>query len=381
MTGENILNQIHTLIVGLSPETGGIETFLIQVLRGMNSDRFQFDILTFCPRCAYEDELEALGCKVFHAIRRGRNPIRNYLEQYRFFSQNSNKYDYVWLHLCSASDLNTILLAKRHTQAKVVCHSHSTSYESKGGLVHRLHQFLHEKNRRRLVANTDIFLSCSQQAGLWLYGDIGDKLTIIPNGINTSEYRFSVETREKMRQSLSMQDKIVIGHVGRLTEVKNQTYLIDIFAAFYRKHKDAVLVIVGTGEMEEDLRDKVSMLSLTENIKFMGFRQDVPEFMQAFDVFILPSLSEGLGIVLIEAQASGLPCVVSDMVPKEVAVTNLVHFCSIKKSPDIWVNEIESALKQSRELPEYLENVIESGYSAQTTIERLSNVLGGNYEA
>lgn len=371
------MTRINILIVGMSPGIGGIETLIIRLIREIDNTRFQFDILTFCPKCAYEEELELRGCQVFHAVRRGKNPLRNYVDQWRFFSQHRDIYNYVWLHLSSASDLNTILLTKKYTTAKVICHSHGTFFESRGGLIRRLHLFLHNKNRPRLISDTDLYFACSEKAGKHLFGDIGEKLVVIPNGIDISEFCFNSEKREALRKSLDVNSKIVIGHVGRLTAAKNQTFLLDVFAEFHHEHQKSVLMIVGTGELEAVLRKKANQLGIVDCVKFFGFRQDVSELLQVFDVFVLPSLYEGMPITLIEAQTCGLPCVISDTITRETAVTDLVHFVSIQKPPTDWVMEIEIALKHSREFPGYKECMIKSGYSIQTTIERLSDILGG----
>ncbi len=372
------MSKINILIVGMSPETGGIENFVMQVVSGMDADRFHFDVLTFCSRCAYEEELTQLGCRVFHATRRGKNPIKNYLDQRRFFAHPPKSYDFVWLHLSSASDLKTILFTKKFTKAKVACHCHGTDFESKDGAARKLHLYLHKKNRPKLVENTDIHLACSTLAGDWLYGDIGEKLTLVPNGIDIDAYKFSHEKRKQVRQSLEIQNNnIVIGHVGRLTKVKNQTYLIDVFVEFRKRYSDAVLIIVGVGELEADLREKVNRLALTEQVLFLGFRQDISDLLQAFDVFLLPSFSEGLPITVIEAQACGLPCLISNKITQEVALTDIVCFLPITQPPTRWADKIDANLNHSRDACLYQQKVIESGYSAQSTINKLSNIFGG----
>ena len=371
------MGKINVLIVGLSPETGGIENFVLQVVSGMDAQRFHFDVLTFCPACAYEKELTQIGCRIFHAARRGKNPVKNYLDQRRFFAQNPNTYDFIWLHLSSASDLKTILLAKRYTKAKIACHCHGTDFESREGFIRKLHLHLHYKNKPKLIKNTDLYLACSKLAGDWLYGDIGERLTVIPNGIDVPAHRFDRMKRTEMRRGLGVEDKIVLGHAGRLTKVKNQAYLIDIFASFYEKHPDAVLMIAGTGELENDLREKVRRLALEDQVFFMGFRKDMPDLFQAFDVFLLPSYTEGLPITIVEAQACGLPCVISDTITREVALTDLVHFLSISQPPGNWVKEIEEALRCPRVSSDYEQKIIESGYSSQGTVDRLSLVFGG----
>lgn len=371
------MKRIHTLIVGMSPEIGGIETLIIRLIREMDKSRFQFDILTFCPKCAYEDELKSLGCQVFHATRRGKNPIKNYIDQRKFFLSHRDIYDYVWLHLSSASDLNTILLTKKYTKAKVICHCHGTSFDSKPGLIRKMHNFLHFIHQKRLVKNTDLYFACSKLAGKWLYGDIGSKLTIIPNGIDLPKFSFNQQTRDAMRKVLGVDGKIVLGNVGRLAEEKNQAFLLDIFAAFLKKEPGSKLVIAGTGELEADLKQKAQELGISGDVMFLGFRHDIEDLLQAFDAFVLPSIYEGLPITIIEAQAGGLPCVISDTITREVAVTELVHFMPLSKPPQDWANEILAALINERSSPIYKERMEQSGYSIYTTIEHLSDIFGG----
>lgn len=371
------MTQIRTLIVGMSPEIGGVETFIIQIIRGMDPERFHFDLLTFCPKCAYEEELISRGCKVFHVTRRGKNPLRNYIEQKRFFSTQANKYDYIWLHLSSASDINTILMAKKFTSAKVICHSHSIYFESSGGIIRWLHMFLHKKNQPILAKNTDLFLACSRKAGQWLYGDIGKNFVIIPNGIDLSVFRFDCLKREAVRKSLFVQDKIVVGHVGRLTAVKNQAFLLEIFYAFQKRHNNSVLLIAGSGELEATLRETAKQLKIDHMVQFLGFRRDVPDLLQAFDVFMLPSFFEGLPVTLIEAQACGLPCVISDSITSDVAITKLLHFLSTDRPADIWADEIVASLNHPRDSKEYEEQLSEAGYSADSTIKLIADILGG----
>lgn len=369
---------IHTLIVGMSPETGGIENFVLQIVKHMDVRRFRFDILTFCAHCAYEEDYVALGCKVFHAARRGKNPIRHYRDQKRFFSNHRDAYHFVWLHLSSASDLSTILIAKKYTRAKIICHSHGTFFDSRGGIIRKMHLFLHMRNRQKLIKHTDLFFACSQKAGEWLYGDIGDKLKIIPNGIDTGKFRFNKEKRDIVRKNLNVEGKIVLGHAGRLAEVKNQAFLIDIFAAFHIKYENSILLIAGTGALQDKLHEKVNAMALSDCVKFLGFRSDIPDLLQAFDIFILPSLYEGLPITLIEAQTCGLPCVVSDTITREVAATDLIHFVSLGQDIRDWVSGIEKALTQSRGLADYEARMIQSGYSSQASIEKLSNIMEEN---
>ena len=367
----------RVLIVGMSPEAGGIETFLLNVLQHFDKRLMCFDVLTACPRCAYETELKKMGVRVFHAARRGKKPIQSYLDKRRFFIKRGYLYDAVWLHLSSASDLSAINLAKRYTSARIICHSHSVSFESKGGLVRSAHMVLHRLNQKKLAALCDVCIAVTKEAGEWLYGSIGERLVVLPNGVDTEAFRFDEGVRRAARQSLGQNDNIAVGHVGRLVPVKNQRFLIDVFASFYAVHKNAVLLIAGTGELEEDLRAYAARIGVKENVRFLGFRSDVSALLQAFDVFLLPSMFEGFPIVLAEAQAAALPCVVSDTIAKEVAVTQFVRFCSIQESPAAWVAQIEAALKLRRDATGAKAALERAGLTQSAAQKKLFSILYG----
>ena len=367
----------RVLIVGMSPEAGGIETFLLSALQCFDKRLLRFDVLTACPRCAYEAELKKIGVGVFHTARRGKRPIQSYLDKRRFFMTRGHLYDAVWLQLTSASDLSAVTLAKRYTSARIVCHSHSVSFESKAGLVRAAHTALHRLNRKKLAALCDVCIAVTKEAGEWLYGGIGSRLVVLPNGVDAEAFRFDEGVRRAARTSLGIHDNIAVGHVGRLASVKNQRFLIDAFAAFHAVHKDAVLLIAGTGELEEPLRAHAEKCGLKESVRFLGFRSDVSALLQAFDVFLLPSLFEGFPVVLVEAQAAALPCVVSDTVTKAVAATQFVRFCSIKEAPAAWVAKIEASLKLRRDATGAKAALERAGLTQSAAHKNLFSILYG----
>ena len=367
----------RVLIVGMSEEPGGIETFLFRTVKALARGPLRFEILTACKRCAYEAELEELGVRIFHIARRGKNPLKSYLDKRGFFFRRGHLYDTVWLHLCSASDISAAALAKKYTHARIVCHSHSVSFESKGGLVRAAHMLLHKKNRARLAALCDVCAAVTKEAGAWLYGDIGGRLIVLPNGVDTQEFRFDEGIRRAVRQSLGVNDMIVIGHVGRLTPVKNQGFLLDVFAAFYAEHPDATLLIAGEGELLKELKACVARKGLNGCVRFLGFRSDIPALLQAFDVLLLPSLFEGFPIVLAEAQSMALPCVVSDTITREVAATRFIRFFSLEKTPVAWAEETEAALKLRRDVTGVLPALERAGLTQAAVQKRLFQILYG----
>ena len=185
-------------------------------------------------------------------------------------------------------------------------------------------------------------LAVSKDAGKSLYGKY-ISFQLIHNGIELNKFSYNPIVRNKKRHELKLENKLVIGHVGRFTEQKNHTFLIDVFCEIHKKNPQAHLVLLGVGELEFYIKQKIKALCLENNVSFMGARTDVENFYQAFDAFLLPSLYEGLGIVAIEAQTSGLPCFMSDVIPNEAFVCNATPL-SLKQSPTIWADTILNTL-------------------------------------
>lgn len=181
-------------------------------------------------------------------------------------------------------------------------------------------------------------LAVSQDAGHTLYGK-HLSFRMIHNGIDLTKFAYNPSVRVKKRRELNLDNKLIIGHVGRFMEQKNHMFLIDIFCEIYKQNPTAHLILLGTGELEEKIREKVKRLGIAHAVTFMGSQRNVADFYQAFDAFLFPSLYEGLGIVAIEAQASGLPCFMSDVIPKEAFVCNAVAL-SLNQFPSVWANTV-----------------------------------------
>ncbi|MCE5235908.1 MAG: glycosyltransferase [Clostridiaceae bacterium] len=366
----------RVLIVGMSKEPGGIETFLYRTIKAFKRAPLRFEILTPCKRCAYEAELKEMGVRVFHVTGRGKNPVKSYLDKRRFFLRRGHLYDTVWLQLSSASDISAARLAKKYTRARIVCHSHSVSFESKAGLVHTAHLIMHKKNRARLAALCDACVAVTKEAGEWLYGDNGH-LIVLPAGVDTEAFRFDEGVRRAMRQSLGVNDLTVVGHVGRLVPVKNQKFLLDVFAAFHEKHPDSALLIAGAGELLSELRAYAAQKGLKNCVRFLGFRSDIPALLQAFDVLLLPSLFEGFPVALAEAQSMALPCVASDAVSGEVAATRFLRFFPLEQTPGAWAEEMEAALRIRRDATGVNAALERAGLTEAAVQSRLFPILYG----
>ena len=166
------------------------------------------------------------------------------------------------------------------------------------------------------------------------------KFKVLNNAVNVEEFLFNKEMRQKIRRELNVHDELVIGHIGRFNKQKNHEFLIDIFKSVVEKRPDAVLVMAGEGNLKPQIEKKVADLGLSSNVRFLGVRSDIANLMQGMDLFLFPSLFEGLPVVLVEAQAAGLKCLISDSITKETDITGRIEFASLRESPEEWANII-----------------------------------------
>lgn len=367
---------IKVLIIGMSPIKGGIEMLLIQFFRGIDRNRVQFDFLTFCEKCAFEEEILAAGSQVFHVTRRGENPIQNRRELVAFYKAHPNTYDYIWYHLSSASNCVPVVLARKYTTAKIICHSHGTAFESRS-LFRPIHLALDKINYPKLMKSTDYCFACSEAAGKWLFKETDREIKLIRNGVRIENFRFDSSARADLRKELQAEDAVIIGHAGRFCAAKNQSLIIDVFAEYHRLEPNSVLVLAGEGETKAAMEEKVRGLGLESAVRFLGFRDDFNALLQAFDLFLMPSLYEGLPLSAIEAQTSGLPCLLADTVPQETAVTDLVEFLSLEDSVTLWAQKMQAMLEKTISRDGYAQLVRDAGYDAEDTISDVAEFFCG----
>jgi len=329
-------SPMRVLQVFAEMNRGGAETMIMNLYRNIDRSKIQFDFIVHThEKCAFDDEIQELGGKIFRMpVYRGTNHM-DYLKNWEFFFKEHSEYKIIHGHIRSTA---AIYLNKAQKYGLItIVHSHNTSSGNGfSAIVKNILQF-----PIRYIA--DYFLACSKVAGEWLYGNkvcSKSNFHIINNAIDTKKFAFDKSIRDKKRKELKIEDKLVIGHVGRFHPQKNHDFLVDIFKEIYDKNENAVLMLVGEGDLEELIQEKVYKLGLVNRVIFTGVRTDVSEMFQVMDVFVFPSLYEGLGIVLIEAQASGLPCVVADSIPNEALITQNVQQVLLTESPKMWAEVI-----------------------------------------
>lgn len=336
---------------------GGIETLLMEVYRNLNRDKVQFDFLCFTHEEGfYDQEIYSLGGRIFYASSRREGIRKNEKDIFEIFRSHP-EIQIIHHHMSSCSYIAPLVIAKKTGIKTRIAHSHNTYCAG------RLRNILHNINKYRLPFYATDYFACSNDAGKWMfltkYWKYGN---ILKNGIESSKYVFNMQKRLQMRKKLNLTDNFVIGFVGRFAEQKNMMFICEIFKRICEKHKNDKLLLVGEGSMHNAMVQYFENAKLAEKVIYTGVVENVQDYLQAMDVFVLPSLFEGLGIVAIEAQAAGLNTLLSDRIPKEAFITNLAYALPIDKGVELWVNKIEE-LKRENSLRENTEEkIIRAGY-------------------
>ena len=347
---------IRVLEVFHGMDCGGAENMIMNLYREMNRDVVQLDFLVHTDnKCFFDDEIISLGGNIY------RVPYYNGVNYFvyknalnKFFSSHP-EIKIVHGHLGSCSNIYLHIAKKYGCYA--IAHSHNTKPElSIKSLIYRLNTY----QTRRIA---DCFFGCSEAAGRYRFGNrIVDKsghYYNLNNAICVDDFVYNEVVRHTIREEYHLNGSIVLGHVGRFNYQKNHSFLIDVFDTF-----------VGDGELRETIQNKVESLGLTESVIFAGLKDNVNELLQGMDCFVFPSHYEGLPVTLIEAQASGLPCVVSDSISRESSITNLVRFAPLEQSVDYWTQNIIDSIN-STVRTNTRSAIIDSGYDIHSTAKWL----------
>lgn len=343
------MQKKKVLIINERLEYGGSEFVAIRLQQALDKDKFE---CVYCVRGdekgPIEDDVASTGVRIIHQP----DSKLSYADSYKFYLELFKKehFDIVHSHLLFYSGI-VLLAAYKSGVPKRIAHSHFTQPLAERSKLKQIAAKLYRKAMKILLKKyaTDI-IGCSKKSGEYLtdkkYFD--KKGIVLNNGIDTDEYAFDIQTRNRIREELGVGDKVVLGHIGHMYYIKNQEFLIDVFNEYHSKSKNSVLLLVGDGEDREKLEKKCCDLNLKDSIIFAGFRDDVPDLLKAMDCFVFPSLHEGFPLTLIEAQSSKLPCVVSANISKNVKINSNVYFESIEEVPAKWIDSIEKSLDEER---------------------------------
>ena len=358
------------LVFGMTEIAGGMESFIMNYYRNIDKTLFHFDFLcNTYNSIAYEEELLNYGSKIFKFTARNNNYLKYEKELNSFFKKYAKEYDCIWVNVCSLANIDYLKLAKKYGIKKRIIHSHNSQNMDSfmRGILHRINRFFVEKYA------TDFF-ACSKEAAVWFYKKtLIDKVKIIKNAIEPNKYIFNNKNRKEIRKAFNLENNFVIGNVGRLHFQKNQKFIIDIFKEFLKKYNNAKLVLIGEGEDETRLKQKAALLGIEDKCLFVGAQNNVEQWLSALDIFLFPSLFEGVGIALLEAQANGIPILASSNIPHEVKINDNFIFYSLKENSEIWAEKL-FYIKENLPRISY-ENILEKfivfGYDIKTEVKRI----------
>lgn len=322
-------------------DRAGLENMLMNYYRNIDRTKIQFDFLTHRPdKGAYDEEIESLGGKVYHAPRLYPQNYPRYFGWMKAFFDKHPEYKIVHSHI-DAMSFFPLLAAKKAGVSFRIAHSHSSKLDKDVKLPIKYVAL-------KLIPNvSNIHFACGEMAGNFMFKK--HDFTVIKNAIDISKFAFDDLERMDKRKKLGISDKYVIGHVGRYCYIKNQLFLLDIFERIKKIKPEAYLLLIGKGEDEPKIRKKISELGLDNSVLMLIDRSDVAQLYQAMDVFVMPSLFEGLPVVGVEAQANGLPCIFSNNVSNEILMTDNADSVELSDKIDVWVEKIINAKRNDCE--------------------------------
>lgn len=356
---------IRVLHVLQRMEAAGVQTLLMSIYRQIDRSKIQFDFLVHYETPQFFDqEIEELGGHIYRLSFREDYNFVKYVRDLDKFFKSHTEYKVIHGHMHSLGAIYLYMAKRNHVPVRIA-HSHTNNTQKD------------EKKCLKLFMNslydkfaTDLF-ACSYEAGRYMFGEKNFK--VINNAIDSEKFLFSKNKREEKRKELAVENYFVVGNVGRFELQKNQTFTIDVFEKLHEYQKDAMLLLIGSGSMEEEIKEKVYKKGLKEKVLFLGNRNDVAELYQAMDVFLMPSLFEGLGIVGVEAQAAGTPIVCTDTLPEEINVTPLIYRMSLNCSAEQWAKEILKARDNKETHKDMREYIINANYDIRNLSEMLEN--------
>lgn len=350
-------------------DRGGAESLVMNIFRSIDRSKIQFDFLVHEEReCAYDAEIRELGGSIYRVPRFVGTNYLDYRSRCRRFFADHNDYSVVHGHIGSSAAV--YLSEARRVGIHAVAHSHGANGRDVASILFAAVSF-------PVRYTADTFFACSRQAGVDRFGQKvvrGPHFRMINNGIIINQYHFSKLGRSAKRRELGIDENApLFCHVGRLVASKNHRFLLDAFSRVVALCPEARLVLVGGGELENELRRKTKELGISSHVLFLGVREDIPSILMASDVFVFPSLWEGLPLALVEAQASGLPCLVSSSVSSASKVSDSVTFLSLEKGPQAWATEMINRLDGSDvNRAAQVEVVRDAGFDIADTADKLS---------
>ena len=363
---------IRILHVVQRMEAGGTQALLMNIYRNIDRTKVQFDFLVEYPNKEfYDDEILKLGGKIYYSTVRTDFNILKFKNQLKNILRENPDYKIMHVHVSNIGYI-CFKIAKKMGVHTRIAHAHNN------GSVHDAKYFLRWILRKLFALYATEYYACSKEAGEYFFK--GKDYKVLKNAIDSKKFVYNEKQRIEMRKELKVENNFVVGHIGRFHPQKNHKFLIEIFEKIKEKRSNAKMILVGTGPLEKEIENKVKNLNLEKDVIFLKNRKDINKIYQAMDVFIFPSLFEGLGIVAIEAQASGTPIICSDRLPPEIEISPIYKKTSLDESAEVWANEAIKLADENRNKQNLQQNVKESGFDLCDVVDKLQNFYLQTYE-
>lgn len=359
-------------VVGGKMLRGGTEAYIMNYYRNIDKDKLQIDfIIHGYEKGIYDDEIKKMGGKIYNIPIKSKDYFGNIKALKKIFK--SGKHKLVHSHI-DAMNMVVLKVAKECGIPVRISHSHNTQHQ----VNNKFKYLINEYTRKNISKYATHLFGCSEAAVNWLYGGKtidGKKNLVIPNAINLDDFSFNKQIRQRLRKKLNIENNFVIGHVGRFDYQKNHMFLIATFNEVLKNIPNAKLLLIGDGKLKDDIIEKIEGLGIKENVLLLGVRSDVNDLFNAFDLFMLPSLFEGLPVVGIEAQANGLPFLMSDTITRESDISDSALFLSLEKGPKYWADFITDEIYIKDLTHENNSKMIsEKGYNIKIEAKKLENL-------
>ena len=349
----------RVFIIGFSEKKGGVENYITTLSNNISKERIEI---------FYSLPIMEIGNKKWVRPKNRHNYVKYYFFWRKFFKENS--FDAIYYNTCDIVSIDMLKFAKRGGIPIRIIHSHNSNNQRELNLWHK-HQ--EKRNRKNLDKYATHLLACSKVAGDWMFG-CDRNFKIINNAIKLSDFKYNKGDRKIIRKEIAIKDKFTIGMIGSLSMQKNPEFGVKVFAYVQQKFPDSILLMVGEGELKESVQQTIKKFNLQDKVKLLGRREDVATIMSAIDCFLMPSKFEGFPFAMVEAQAAGLPCVVSDTISRETDLTGNVHFLSLDAPIEEWAQKIiDVRITENRGLGAEL--LKQKGYDVSDNIKYVEGIL------
>ena len=358
--------MIRVLHYGIDSKLGGIETYLNKLYTNIDRDKFKFDFIYIGDEePCYYNEFKDMGSNFYNITPRSKNLIKHKRELRKLFKENN--FDIIHCHLNTLSYIEPIIAAIENN-IPVIVHSRNagTSKSKVSNLLHKINSYRIPKNKLTKLAVSDL-------AGDWLFGK-DENYMVINNGLNIEKYKFDDNVRKRVRSEFGFKDELVIIHLGALREQKNHMFILEIFKEVLKEEPKSKLLLVGDGHLKDSINSRINELNIENSVIMAGERNDVRDILCSGDIFLFPSFFEGFPNAVLEAQATGLPCFISDIITKEVMVNEDCYSISLKKSAKEWAEQILIKRNNIKNRYNSSKEVKKKGFAVEEEIKRVSDI-------